>query len=197
MTRALVAIGSNRGWRGYFFRATLSRLRRFLPRLSPIFQTAPMGPFQRNFLNAAALLRVPTSLSPWQMLRTLRATECALGRFHKSHHWGPRRLDLDLIFMGNKRRRACHKLRLPHPGWAQRGFVLRPAAFLMPNAVPPGARQPLRFMAATNGQGAKTTPHPRPPQPSRGLREAKKTQFADTPASRRAGQTRAGPSSGR
>ena len=175
MTRALVAIGSNRGWRGYFFRATLSRLRRFLPRLSPIFQTAPMGPEQRDFLNAAVMLRVPAAFSPWQLLRTLRATECALGRFHKSHHWGPRRLDLDLIFMGNKRRRASSALQVPHPGWRARGFVLRPAAFLMPNAVPPGARRPLRVLAAANRQMPKKPPHPRPPRPLRGLRAAKKT----------------------
>ena len=51
-------------------------------------------------------------------------------------HWGPRTLDLDLIFY-DRAVISDPDLVIPHPDMHNRDFVLRPAAELMPDYVHP------------------------------------------------------------
>ena len=51
-------------------------------------------------------------------------------------HWGPRTLDLDLIFY-DRSVISDADLTVPHPDMQNRDFVLRPAAELMPDYVHP------------------------------------------------------------
>ena len=55
---------------------------------------------------------------------SLQQLELAFGR-QRHEHWGPRTLDLDLLWWGEL---DCELpgLQLPHPRWHQRGFVLAP-----------------------------------------------------------------------
>jgi 2-amino-4-hydroxy-6-hydroxymethyldihydropteridine diphosphokinase len=46
--------------------------------------------------------------------------------------WGPRRIDLDLLVHGDSRV-DDDRLRLPHPGIAERAFVLAPLAEIAPD----------------------------------------------------------------
>lgn len=92
-------------------------------RRSWLYWTRPWGVTdQPPFLNAAVAVR--TSLPPFELLARCHWVERELGR-RRTRHWGPRRLDLDLLIYGNARLAAA-RLILPHPRIAERDFVLAP-----------------------------------------------------------------------
>lgn len=92
---------------------------------SSLYRSAPMGPQdQPDFINAVACLE--TALPADALLRGLQAIERKHGRA-RSRHWGPRTLDLDILLYG-KDMIDTEQLKIPHPGIAQRNFVLYPLA---------------------------------------------------------------------
>lgn len=104
---------------------------------SPLYQTPPFGDVvQPAFVNAAAGLL--TQLTPEDLLDALRALEKELGRRPPRERWGPRLIDLDLLVVGAEKR-ATDALQLPHPGIAERDFVLYPLADIAPDLDVPGA----------------------------------------------------------
>jgi 2-amino-4-hydroxy-6-hydroxymethyldihydropteridine diphosphokinase len=103
---------------------------------SPLYRTPPFGAVaQPAFVNAAAGML--TRLAPEQLLAELRALERELGRQAPRERWGPRVIDLDLLVVGQERR-ATESLALPHPGIAERDFVLYPLADIAPDLEVPG-----------------------------------------------------------
>jgi 2-amino-4-hydroxy-6-hydroxymethyldihydropteridine diphosphokinase len=103
---------------------------------SRLYRTRPFGPVQQgDFINAVAGLL--TRLSAQQLLEGIRAIEAAAGRV-REQRWGPRTLDLDLLVFGAERI-ATADLTVPHPGIAERGFVLAPLADVAPTLDVPGA----------------------------------------------------------
>ena len=94
---------------------------------SRLLLTAPFGkPNQPPFVNAVA--HIETHLSPLALLQKLHAIEREAGR-RRTTRWGPRTLDLDIIdYHGLVR--STGKLVLPHPGIAERIFVLKPISEL-------------------------------------------------------------------
>lgn len=94
---------------------------------SRLLLTAPFGkPNQPPFVNAVA--RIETHLAPLALLQKLHAIEKEAGRRRKTR-WGPRTLDLDIIdYHGLVM--STGKLTLPHPGIAERIFVLKPISEL-------------------------------------------------------------------
>jgi 2-amino-4-hydroxy-6-hydroxymethyldihydropteridine diphosphokinase len=87
---------------------------------------------------------IQTALPPETLLKALHMIEKRAGR-KRLKRWGPRTLDLDLIdYHGQIRRpvsNATKPLVLPHPGIAQRDFVLRPIAEIAPHWKHPITRQ--------------------------------------------------------
>jgi 2-amino-4-hydroxy-6-hydroxymethyldihydropteridine diphosphokinase len=94
---------------------------------SRLLLTTPLGrPNQPPFVNAVA--RIETHLPPMALLQKLHAIEREAGR-RRTTRWGPRTLDLDIIdYHGLVR--STGKLVLPHPGIAERIFVLKPVSEL-------------------------------------------------------------------
>ena len=94
---------------------------------SSYYKTEPVGPVSQEwFLNIAVALR--TELDPDALLAACHAIEAALGRKRAAEiHWGPRFIDIDLIAFGDIPRSES-SLTLPHPRFAERGFVLVPLA---------------------------------------------------------------------
>ena len=84
-------------------------------------------------LSTAGLL---TALSPVELLAELQSLEIRLGRERPAVRWGPRRIDLDLLVHGTDRRDEPG-LTLPHPGIAERAFVLVPHAEMAPDLMVP------------------------------------------------------------
>jgi 2-amino-4-hydroxy-6-hydroxymethyldihydropteridine diphosphokinase len=136
---AYVALGSNLGDRGDYLDRALRSLRGrtgvTVSRVSPIYETAPVGgpAGQGPYLNAVAELR--TDLSTDELLHVLLNVEQELGRV-RTERDGPRTIDLDLLLFGDLVR-DDPRLTVPHPRLHQRLFVLRPLADLAPGAVHP------------------------------------------------------------
>lgn len=103
---------------------------------SQLYGSKPFGPVaQADFCNAAAGLL--TQLDADALLAALRALELSLGREPARERWGPRVIDLDLLVYGSERR-SSPALTLPHPGIAERSFVLRPLCDFAPQLSIPG-----------------------------------------------------------
>lgn len=152
---AYVGVGSNlEDPRGQVLRAVaaLAQLRDSrLVSSSPLYTTPPFGEVvQPAFVNAAAGLL--TRLSPEELLAELRALETKLGRQPPRERWGPRLIDLDLLAVGRETR-ATPELTLPHPGIAQRDFVLYPLADIAPDLEIPGAGRVAVLKARVQNRG--------------------------------------------
>jgi len=103
---------------------------------SPLYRSRPFGAVvQPEFVNAVAGLL--TRRTPEDLLADLRALERRLGRAPPRERWGPRVIDLDLLVVGREIR-ASESLTLPHPGIAERDFVLYPLADIAPDLEIPG-----------------------------------------------------------
>lgn len=106
-------------------------------KLSSLYETAPIGPPQRKFINA--ILKIRTSVSPHRLLYFLKSVEQKMGR-KKIIHFGPRNIDIDLIFYGKKRIHSKN-LQVPHPSFHKRKFVLVPLSEISPTLRPVGFRK--------------------------------------------------------
>lgn len=91
--------------------------------------TKPYGGVeQEDFLNG--VLELYTLYEPWELLALLQKLEADAGRERKVH-WGPRTLDLDILFFEgfvSVEPALC----VPHPDMENREFVLKPMMELNP-----------------------------------------------------------------
>ncbi|HZC00777.1 MAG TPA: 2-amino-4-hydroxy-6-hydroxymethyldihydropteridine diphosphokinase, partial [Gammaproteobacteria bacterium] len=71
------------------------------------------------------------------LLSLLQAIENQQGRVRGATRWGPRTLDLDILIYGQAQIKAP-ELTVPHPGIAERPFVLYPLAEIAPDLKIPG-----------------------------------------------------------
>jgi 2-amino-4-hydroxy-6-hydroxymethyldihydropteridine diphosphokinase len=110
---------------------------------SSFYQTEPLGRLvQPQFLNAAA--KLTTALSCRQLFELLQQTELELGR-ERNQHWGPRTIDLDLLFFDEQ----CidePDLIVPHEQLHLRSFVLRGLCELDTNLVHPKIGRTVRHL---------------------------------------------------
>lgn len=135
---ALVGLGSNLGDSRKILKAALQSLDEeegiSVKECSSLYSTAPVGANdQPRFLNLA--IRIETELSPQRLLERLFEVENRYGRERKER-WGPRTLDLDLLFYEDE---VVNEpgLKLPHPEIWNRGFVLVPLMEIAPDWVHP------------------------------------------------------------
>ena len=104
--------------------------------------TAPVGPVEQpRYLNAVLLVEGITAkpIEPLalQLLDRLHQLERQFGRDRsREQRWGPRSLDLDLLFWGELRMEHP-RLVLPHPRLHLRPFVLEPLLQAMQSPHPP------------------------------------------------------------
>lgn len=141
-----IALGSNLGDSQQILRAALVALHDppivELVAQSSVYQTVAIGPVQPDILNACVLIN--TTLAPQHLLSRLLQIEHTFGRVRRQR-WGPRTLDLDLIFYGQ----VCltePNLHIPHPRLRERAFVLVPLAEIAPNWLDPVSGQSVRLL---------------------------------------------------
>ena len=138
--KAYIGLGSNLGERETLLKAAIAQLAQLpetrLGSVSSLYDTAPVGELdQPNFLNAAVQLE--TALTARQLLWNMLLVERRLGRVrHVARRYGPRTIDLDLILFGDLII-DTPDLRLPHPEFHRRAFVLAPLAEIEPRLVHP------------------------------------------------------------
>jgi 2-amino-4-hydroxy-6-hydroxymethyldihydropteridine diphosphokinase len=99
---------------------------------SGTISSKPIGPSQRKFANAAALLT--TTLPPPALLVRLQQIEAHFGRRKRGRKWRERILDIDIIlWSGGIWSNDNPPLQIPHSELEQRHFVLKPAAGIAPH----------------------------------------------------------------
>ena len=120
---------------------------------SDVIDTAPLGPAQRLFANAALVLE--TELDPEALLAALQRTEREFGR-KRWRRWGDRVLDLDIVLWSEGVFRSP-SLIIPHPEYHRRGFVLVPAG-----AIAGHWRDPVTGLSLLQAKARLTRPRPAP-----------------------------------
>jgi len=100
-----------------------------------LFKSLPMGPQdQPDYINSVAL--IATELDEELLLDKLQEIENQHGRV-RSRRWGERTLDLDILLFGDKIINT-ERLVVPHPGLADREFVLYPLQKINSTLMIPG-----------------------------------------------------------
>ena len=145
--RAYVAVGSNLGNREEYIRNGIKCLKRHpdcvVEQESRLLATKPYGGVEQpDFLNG--MLLVKTLLSPVELLSLLHQAEQEANRERKLH-WGPRTLDLDIIFYDDWVVDE-EELQIPHADMQNREFVLKPLAELAPYYRHPLTKKTVRQM---------------------------------------------------
>ena len=153
--QAYVALGCNLGDRMSTLSSALKALRNHpdcnAVVCSSVYETAPMGPQdQPDYLNAVVGLQ--TTLSALHLLGELQHIEHLHGRVRDAERWGPRTLDLDLLLYANQII-DTPKLSVPHPGIAERSFVLLPLAELAPDLLVPDKGSVSRLLGQCRQNG--------------------------------------------
>lgn len=155
VVRILLGLGGNVGdVRDAFVRAAAALEARFGPlERSSLWRSAPVGPAQPEYLNAALLARI--DCHPLRLLAICQALESGAGRDRAAEpRWGPRPLDLDLLISPDAVIESPG-LTLPHPRLHERAFALFPAAELAPGWLHPRLRRTLSALAAEHGRDAR------------------------------------------
>lgn len=130
---AYIALGSNMGDRESYLNNAVKALDTVkgcsVKKVSRFIETPPYGVTdQDDFLNGCLELR--TLLPPGELLEELHRIEKQAGR-ERIVRWGPRTLDLDIIFYDNLILENA-KLCIPHVEMHKRKFVLEPLCEIAP-----------------------------------------------------------------
>lgn len=132
----VIGIGANLGERERTFAWALEELAAFgqVLALSNMYENPAIGgPPQPDYLNAAVRLRVSRPM--FEVLEEAQRIERLAGR-ERSVRWGPRTLDLDLLWAPDQVV-TCPTLELPHPRLTERAFALLPLIEVVPTAIDP------------------------------------------------------------
>lgn len=99
---AYIALGSNKGNREENLSKAVEKIDLdsgcSILEKSSVYETSPFGKVEQdNFLNA--VISITTDYWLKELFRFLKKTETEVGRI-KTERWGPREIDLDLLFYG-------------------------------------------------------------------------------------------------
>lgn len=129
-----LGLGSNLGGRLSLLRAGAELVAERLGaqgfRSSPVWATAPLGPPQPPYLNAAIAIVSASSLD--EILEVALSVEAALGR-ERRERWGARSLDIDVLWHDGPPF-SSERVEVPHPALTQRAFAMAPLVALFPDA---------------------------------------------------------------
>lgn len=137
-----VAFGSNLGDKEKFIDEAIEALSN-LPQINIVaisdkIVTEPYGNVEQDvFLNG--VMKIETLLPADELLQILQKVEEHAGRERKIH-WGPRTLDLDIIFYDDDII-SEDDLIVPHPDMKNRDFVLKPLMQIAPYKLHPVYRK--------------------------------------------------------
>jgi 2-amino-4-hydroxy-6-hydroxymethyldihydropteridine diphosphokinase len=112
-----------------------------ITRISSLYETEPKYLKEQDyFYNFVA--EGSTDLDANRLLSYCKKIEQDLGRDFQQIRYGPRRIDIDILFFANQ---IIHndRLDIPHPGIAERKFVLQPLAEIAPEYIHPVLKVPI------------------------------------------------------
>lgn len=130
--RVVVGLGSNLGDRVATLQAAIDRLRGLasVEKISRVYESAPVGPPQPDYLNAAVLIDWPET--PVELLPRLLKIEADLGRVRRDR-WQARTLDLDILWSDGPAI-FTDDLTVPHARLGERAFAIFPLLDVAPDA---------------------------------------------------------------
>lgn len=129
--RVYIAFGSNLGEKEKYIQDAVEDIRNCKYfrniRVSEFYYSKPYGGVEQDeFVNG--VLEAETMLEPYELLDFLHELEAKANRV-REQHWGPRTLDLDIIFYDDLILEE-EMLQIPHKDMKNRDFVLVPLAEL-------------------------------------------------------------------
>jgi len=132
MTRAFLGLGSNLGDRAAHLRQAVASLPD-VAAVSPVYETDPVGgpAGQGPYLNL--VVELDTALDARALLGECARLEAQAGRV-REERWGPRPLDVDVLWVDGPPV-AEPDLEVPHPRMWARRFVLVPLRDVAPDLV--------------------------------------------------------------
>ena len=130
----IIALGSNMGDREGYLNGAVEKLNAVrgcrVKKVSDFIETPPYGVTdQADFLNGC--LEMETLMYPHELLDELHRIEKEAGR-ERIIRWGPRTLDLDIIFYDDMILQQDDDLCIPHVEMHKREFVLKPLCGIAP-----------------------------------------------------------------
>lgn len=135
--KLVLSLGSNLGNRYTYLLQAIASIDTLFDTKSTVasfYQTPPWGDIhQPLFINTALCLY--TDISASKCLTLLQSIEDSMGRT-KTHKWGPRCIDIDIIFYGNDPL-ELEDLNIPHLRMHERAFVIKPITDLSPDFIHP------------------------------------------------------------
>ena len=120
-----------------------------------IYESEPVDvPEQPEFVHLVC--RVQSDLKPEALLRACQEIESEMGRIRQGIK-GARNIDIDILFYGQQILQRS-SLRIPHPAWRKRNFVLIPLAEIAPDFRDPVTAKTVAQLRWESPDGARVTP---------------------------------------
>ena len=112
--------------------------------VSHYYKTEPVDYTEQDwFVNA--VVKIETTLDPFELLIGLKGIQHNAGRVMDKIRYGPRILDLDIIFYDNDVIKTS-VLIIPHPRMHKRHFVLQPMCDIDPNFIHPKLKKSMKYL---------------------------------------------------
>ena len=111
---------------------------------SRVYVTEPVDYADQDwFINMVVKLKTP--LDPFRLLDHIEKVQQSAGRIQDPVRFGPRILDLDIIFFDD-RVIESKRLVIPHPRMHKRRFVLKPICDIDPSIIHPVLKQDMQYL---------------------------------------------------
>lgn len=134
-----LSIGSNKGDKKQNLEMAITLLRRHdqivVSKVSPFYKTQPQNYTDQDwFVNAA--VKIKTRLTPQELLFVLKTMEKELDKEGKPFRFGPRIIDLDIIYYDDLIFKSEY-IEIPHSRMHERCFVLIPVCDIGAHVIHP------------------------------------------------------------
>ncbi len=139
VSNVFLGLGSNIGDRRKFISDACNIIRNnddaTILKVSSYYETSPYGNIeQNNFLNA--VIEIKTNFTVEKLYGFVKEIETKLGRKNRETKWGPREIDIDILFYNDLIYRSDRVI-IPHPEILKRDFVVVPMIEIAPGFVHP------------------------------------------------------------
>ncbi len=146
--QAFVSVGSNLGDKIENCRKGINGLladgASVLLGTSSFYRTSPVDYKDQDwFVNL--VVKIKTTLDPFGLLAKIQDVQKAIGRKADTLRFGPRVIDLDIIFFDDQVIQT-DLLEIPHPRMHKRRFVLKPICDIEPSMMHPVLRKDMRSL---------------------------------------------------
>ena len=132
-----LSLGSNMGNRKINLKKALKLLKDnpdvCIENISSLYETEPMYiKDQKSFYNIVVKAGIESKVGPFEFLGSIKAIEYRLGRKKAGTRYGPRLIDIDILYFGDEVIES-EILEIPHPKIVERKFVLLPLSEIAPD----------------------------------------------------------------